>query len=34
MRGTFTLCLIFMATFVALYALNWFLLTQIWQIGA
>ncbi len=34
MRGTFTLCLIFMATFVALYVLNWFLLTQVWQIGA
>jgi cytochrome c oxidase subunit 1 len=34
MRGTFTICLIFMATFVALYVLNWFLLTQIWQIGA
>jgi cytochrome c oxidase subunit 1 len=34
MRGTFTLCLIFMATFVALYALNWFLLVQVWQIGA
>jgi len=34
MRGTFVLCLIFMATFVALYAMNWFLLTQLWQIGA
>ncbi len=34
MRGTFTLCLIFMATFVLLYILNWFLLTQLWQIGA
>lgn len=34
MRGTFTLCLIFMATFVVLYVLNWFLLTQVWQIGA
>ncbi|WP_336328484.1 cbb3-type cytochrome c oxidase subunit I [Halovenus sp. HT40] len=34
MRGTFTLCLIFMATFVFLYILNWFLLTQLWEIGA
>ena len=34
MRGTFGLCLIFMATFVALYVLNWFLLTQLWSIGA
>ncbi len=34
MRGTFTLCLIFMATFVVLYVLNWFLLTQLWSIGA
>jgi cytochrome c oxidase subunit 1 len=33
LRGTFGLCLIFMATFVALYALNWFLLTTLWQIG-
>ena len=34
MRGTFAMCLIFMATFVALYALNWFLLTRLWSIGA
>ncbi|WP_436903446.1 cbb3-type cytochrome c oxidase subunit I [Halovenus halobia] len=34
MRGTFALCLIFMATFVALYLLNWFLLTRLWSIGA
>ncbi len=34
MRGTFTLCLVFMATFVLLYVLNWFLLTQLWSIGA
>jgi cytochrome c oxidase subunit 1 len=34
MRGTFTLCLIFMGTFVFLYILNWFLLTQLWSIGA
>jgi cytochrome c oxidase subunit 1 len=34
MRGTFALCLIFMATFVAMYVLNWFLLTRLWSIGA
>ncbi|SDJ68701.1 cytochrome c oxidase subunit 1 [Halovenus aranensis] len=34
MRGTFTLCLVFMAAFVTLYVLNWFLLTQLWSIGA
>ena len=34
LRGTFALCLLFMATFVTMYALNWFLLTQLWQIGA
>jgi len=34
MRGTFTLCLIFMAAFVGLYVLNWFLLTRLWEIGA
>jgi cellobiose-specific phosphotransferase system component IIC len=33
MRGTFALCLIFMATFVFLYVLNWFLLTRLWSIG-
>ena len=33
LRGTFGLCLIFMVTFVVLYILNWFLLTQLWQIG-
>ncbi len=34
MRGTFTLCLMFMATFVLMYILNWFLLTRLWSIGA
>ncbi|RQG90671.1 cytochrome c oxidase subunit I [Natrarchaeobius chitinivorans] len=34
MRGTFAMCLIFMATFVVLYVLNWFLLVQLWSIGA
>ncbi|THE66540.1 cytochrome C oxidase subunit I [Salinadaptatus halalkaliphilus] len=34
MRGTFVLCLIFLAVFVVAYILNWFLLTQLWSIGA
>jgi cytochrome c oxidase subunit 1 len=34
MRGTFALCLMFMGTFVFLYILNWFLLTQLWSVGA
>jgi len=34
MRGTFVLCLIFLAVFAALYVLNWFLLTELWSIGA
>ncbi|MFW6153145.1 MAG: cytochrome c oxidase subunit I [Halobacteriota archaeon] len=34
MRGTFAICLIFMAVFVAIYVLNWYLLTQLWSIGA
>jgi cytochrome c oxidase subunit 1 len=33
MRGTFGLCLIFMAVFVASYVLNWYLLTELWAIG-
>jgi cytochrome c oxidase subunit 1 len=33
MRGTFVLTLVFLATFVVLWALNWFLLSQVWQIG-
>jgi len=33
MRGTFTLCLVFLATFVVLWGLNWYLLSTIWQIG-
>jgi len=33
MRGTFTLCLVFLAAFVVLWALNWYLLSTIWQIG-
>ncbi|SFC35919.1 cytochrome c oxidase subunit 1 [Halobiforma haloterrestris] len=34
MRGTFVLCLFFLGVFVVAYALNWFLLTQLWSIGA
>ncbi|MFB6108426.1 MAG: cbb3-type cytochrome c oxidase subunit I [Haloplanus sp.] len=34
MRGTFIFVLVFFGTFVALYALNWFLLSQVWQIGS
>ncbi len=34
MRGTFVLCLVFMATFVVAYVLNWYLLSQLWSIGA
>ena len=33
MRGTFTLVLLFFATFLALWALNWFLLSNLWSIG-
>jgi cytochrome c oxidase subunit 1 len=33
MRGTFTLCLVFFGTFVVLWALNWYLLSTIWQVG-
>ncbi|MFW5958499.1 MAG: cytochrome c oxidase subunit I [Natronomonas sp.] len=34
LRGTFVICLVFMAVFVASYVLNWYLLTQLWSIGA
>ncbi|MFP8958740.1 cbb3-type cytochrome c oxidase subunit I [Natrialbaceae archaeon A-CW3] len=34
MRGTFVLCLIFLGAFVITYLLNWYLLSQLWQIGA
>jgi cytochrome c oxidase subunit 1 len=33
MRGTFTMTLIFLATFALMLALNWFLLSELWQIG-
>ncbi|PAU82894.1 cytochrome C oxidase subunit I [Halorubrum salipaludis] len=34
LRGTFALCLIFLGVFAAVYVLNWYLLTQLWSIGA
>jgi cytochrome c oxidase subunit 1 len=34
MRGTFLVCLVFMAVFVVSYVLNWYLLTQLWHVGA
>jgi len=34
MRGTFVLCLVFLGAFVITYLLNWYLLTQLWSIGA
>ena len=33
MRGTFILALVFFAVFVVMMALNWYLLTGLWQIG-
>jgi cytochrome c oxidase subunit 1 len=33
MRGTFTMTLVFLATFFVLWALNWYLLSQLWQVG-
>lgn len=33
MRGTFVLVLVFFGAFVASWALNWFLLSQLWGIG-
>ncbi|MFB6104163.1 MAG: cbb3-type cytochrome c oxidase subunit I [Halobacteriaceae archaeon] len=33
MRGTFIFTLVFFGTFVALWALNWLLLAQLWAIG-
>jgi cytochrome c oxidase subunit 1 len=33
MRGTFVFTLIFLVTFVALWALNWLLLSQVWEVG-
>jgi cytochrome c oxidase subunit 1 len=33
MRGTFVMALVFLGTFVALWALNWYLLSQLWHVG-
>ncbi|MFB6122561.1 MAG: cbb3-type cytochrome c oxidase subunit I [Haloferacaceae archaeon] len=33
MRGTFVLTLVFLGTFVVTWALNWYLLAQLWQVG-
>ncbi|XVH33272.1 cytochrome c oxidase subunit I (plasmid) [Haloferacaceae archaeon DSL9] len=33
MRGTFVLCLVFLTAFAITYALNWYLLSQLWTIG-
>ncbi|MFB6312162.1 MAG: cbb3-type cytochrome c oxidase subunit I, partial [Salinirussus sp.] len=33
MRGTFLICLLFLAVFVAAYIANWFLLSRLWQVG-
>ncbi len=33
MRGTFAFTLVFFATFVVMWALNWYLLSQLWQVG-
>ncbi|WP_458205700.1 cytochrome c oxidase subunit I [Haladaptatus sp. NG-SE-30] len=34
MRGTFLMTLIFFVTFVVMWALNWYLLSQLWTIGS
>jgi len=33
MRGTFTLTMVFLGVFVVTYALNWYLLSRLWEIG-
>jgi hypothetical protein len=33
MRGTFVMTLVFPGTFVVLWALNWYLLSQLWHVG-
>jgi cytochrome c oxidase subunit 1 len=33
MQGTFTLTLVFLGTFVAIYLINWYLLGRLWAIG-
>jgi cytochrome c oxidase subunit 1 len=34
LRGTFAICLAFMAVFVIAYVANWYLLSRLWSIGA
>jgi cytochrome c oxidase subunit 1 len=34
MRGTFLICLVFLAVFVASYVINWYVLTELWSVGA
>ena len=33
MRGTFLICLIFLAVFIASYVINWYVLTELWSVG-
>jgi cytochrome c oxidase subunit 1 len=33
LRGTFAICLVFMAVFVITYVANWYLLSRLWSIG-
>ena len=33
MRGTFLVCLVFLAVFVVSYVLNWYLLSELWSVG-
>ncbi|MFB6084020.1 MAG: cbb3-type cytochrome c oxidase subunit I [Halorientalis sp.] len=33
MRGTFVFTLVFLVTFIAIWALNWLLLSQVWHVG-
>jgi cytochrome c oxidase subunit 1 len=33
MRGTFLICLVFLAVFIASYVINWYVLTELWSVG-
>ncbi|WP_458210468.1 cytochrome c oxidase subunit I [Haladaptatus sp. NG-SE-30] len=33
MRGTFLICLVFLAVFIVSYVINWYLLTELWSVG-
>jgi len=33
MRGTFLICLVFLAVFVASYVVNWYILSRLWPVG-